>query len=334
MKHERWSTRSQQVSERAAFWSTINVRYFGRLHVASLDDDPLDATLETYEVGALRMYRIEAPAHRVHRDASCGELPMDAAYKLVLQVRGRGIVEQQNRCVPLQPAGWVLYDPHSPYAITNRERCTLLVAQVPRALLGGLRPGPHFGELGHGNVAGLHGVFGSYLSALSDQLPTLPDGVGSTVSESVLGLLASTLAEQRGIGGEPVPLPSVLRMRVRHHVQAHLSDPDLSIPGIAQALRCSTRYLHKVFEDDDTSLERLIWTARLERCRAALVQEANADRSAAEIAFAWGFKSSAHFCRLFKRHYGITPGACQRQAGEATGRATASSTLAPPLQPR
>ena len=324
MKHERWSTRSQQVSERAAFWSAVNSRYFGRLNVASLDDDPLDATLdatlEAYEVGALRMFRIEAPAHRVQRDAACGELPMDAAYKLVLQVRGRGTVEQRGRCVPLQPGAWVLYDPHTPYSITNPERCTLLVGQVPRALLGGLRPGPHFGELGCGNMAGLHRVFGSYLCALSDQLPALSDGVGPAVSESVLGLLGSTLAEQCRADGEPVALPSVLKLRVRQYMQAHLSDPELSIPGIAQALRCSTRYLHKVFEDDATCLERLIWTARLERCHAALVHRANAGRSAAQIAFAWGFKSSAHFSRLFKSHYGITPGACQRQAAEGASQ--------------
>jgi AraC-like DNA-binding protein len=316
MKHEHWSTRHQQVSERAALWSSINERYFGRLRVASLDDGPLDATLEAYEVGALRMYRIEAPAHGVQRDAGCGELPIDASYKLVLQVRGRGIVEQHGRRVPLQPGGWVLYDPRSPYSIANHERCTLLVTQVPRSLIGALQPGPHAGEVGRGNVAGLHGVFGSYLCALSDQLPALADGVGQAVSESVLGLLGSTLAEQRRAGGEPVPLPAVLKLRVRQHIQSHLSDPDLSIPRIAEALRCSTRYLHKIFEADETSLERLIWTARLERCHAALAHEGNATRSAAEIGFAWGFKSSAHFCRMFKRHYGVTPGAWQREASQ------------------
>lgn len=312
MRHERWSTRLQQVPERAALWSAINQRYFGRLRVASLDDAPLDATLETYEVGALRMYRIEAPAHRVERDAACGELPVDASYKLVLQVRGSGSVEQHGRCVRLQSGGWVLYDPRSPYAITNHERCTLLVAQVPRNLVAPLRPGPHAGEFGGGNVAGLHGVFGTYLRALSDQLPALPDGAGQAIAESVLGLLGTTLAEQRRAGGEPVPLPAVLKLRVRQYVQANLADPDLSIPRIAEALRCSTRYLHKVFEDEEASLERLIWTARLERCHAELLRARDA-RTAAEIGFAWGFKSSAHFCRLFKRHYGITPGTFQRR---------------------
>jgi AraC-like DNA-binding protein len=316
MKHDLWSTRARQVSERAAFWATVNSRYFGRLRVSSLDDGPLDATLEAYEVGTLRLYRIEAPAHRVQRDDSCGELPQDQSYKLVLQVRGRGIVEQNGHCATLQPGGWVLYDPQLSYTITNHDRCTLLVGQVPRRMLGGLRPGPCFAETGSSNIAGLHGVMGSYLSALSDQLPALPDGVGAAVSESVLGLLGSTLAEHRVSGRETTLLPEVLKLRVRQYVQSNLSDPALSIPRIAEALRCSTRYLHKVFEDDETSLERLIWTARLERCRAALTHEASAVRTVAEIAFAWGFKSNAHFSRLFKQTFGISPGALQRQALE------------------
>jgi AraC-like DNA-binding protein len=322
MQHTHWSTRGVLACERAEAWSSITTRYFGRLRVSSLDDGPLDASLDTFDVGELRMYRIDAPAHRVARDASCGELPSDEFYKLVLQVSGRGIVEQEQRRVVLQPGHWLLYDPRAPYAITNPERCTLLVTQVPRALLAGLRlPGPHAGETGHGNVAGLHGVFGSYLRALSEQLPGLPDGVGQVVSESVMGLLGSTLAEALRRNGEPVPLPTVLKLRVRQYVQTHLSDSDLSIQRIADTMRCSTRYLHRVFEDDDASLERHIWTSRLERAHAALVHEANTNRSAAEIAFACGFKSSAHFCRLFKEHYGITPGTCQRHAAAKRGLA-------------
>ncbi len=316
MHHTHWSTNRELASHRAQAWSDITTRYFGRLRVSSLHEGPLDASLDAFDVGSLRMYRIDAPAHHVARDSSCGELPTDEFYKLVLQVGGRGIVEQQQRRVVLQPGHWILYDPRAPYSITNSERCTLLVTQVPRALLPGLRlPGPHAREMGAGNVAGLHGVFGSYLRALNDQLPGLPDGVGQAISESVMGLLGSTLAEALRNIGEPVPLPSVLKMRVNQYVQTHLCDPDLSIQRIADALRCSKRYIHRVFEDDAVSLERQIWNRRLERCHAALTHEANANRSAAQIGFAWGFRSSAHFGRLFKQHYGFTPGACQREAG-------------------
>jgi AraC-like DNA-binding protein len=321
MHHSSWSTRAHQVPERPAFWGEINRRYFGKLHVTSLDDGPLDASLEAYVVGALRMFRIEAPAHRVCRDASCGQLPADDFYKLVLVVRGRSIVEQAGHCVSLEPGQWLQYDPRVPYAITSPERSVLLVTQVPRQALGALvRPGLLHTERGTGNTAGLHAVFGTYLRSLSDQLPALPDGVGTAVCESVLGLLGSTLAEQSRRSHDPVPLPEVLKLRVRQYVQSHLSDPDLSIPRMAESLRCSTRYLHRVFEDEDSSLERLIWTLRLERSHAALAHEANVSRSVAEIGYAWGFKSSAHFSRLFRSHFGVTPGSVQRQAESERAR--------------
>ena len=324
MHNNHWSTSRVFVCERAAVWSSINTRYFGRLRVSSLSDEPLDASLDAYDVGALRMFRITAPAHHVARDRTCGELPTDDFYKLVLQVSGCGVVEQQDRRVELSPGQWILYDPRAPYTITNAERCNLLVTQVPRSLLSGLKlSGPLAGETGHGNVAGLHGVFGTYLRALSEQLPGLPDGAGQAISESVMGLLTSTLAETFRRIGDPVPMPSVLKLRARQYIQTHLCEPDLSIQGIADALRCSRRYLHRVFEDDSVGLERYIWNTRLERCHAALTHEANSGRSAAQIAFAWGFKSSAHFCRLFKYQYAMTPGECQRLANASRRTALA-----------
>lgn len=315
MNHTRWSTRAYQGPDRPAFWGQINQRYFGKLRVASLNEGPLDASLEAYNVGSLRIFRIEAPAHRVCRDATCGELPADEFYKLVLVVRGRALVEQSGMSAALEPGQWIQYDPRLPYAITAQDRVVLMVTQVPRQPLGKLPLGLLHTETGSSNRAGLHAVFGTYLCSLSDQLPALPDSVGTALSESVLGLLGTMLAEQnRFSGSPPAPPPAVLRLRVHQFVQANLSDPELSIPRIAGALRCSTRYLHRIFEDEDTSLERLIWKLRLERCHAALVHETSAGRTAAEISYAFGFKSSAHFTRLFKRHFGVTPGAVQHRA--------------------
>ena len=46
--------------------------------------------------------------------------------------------------------------------------------------------------------------------------------------------------------------------------------------------------------------------------------------SVSEIAFAWGFNSSAHFCRVFKAQYGVAPREFQRREAE---RALASASL-------
>jgi hypothetical protein len=53
MRTSHWSTNRVFVCDRVAAWSSINTRYFGRLKVASLDDAPLDASLDAYDVGGV-----------------------------------------------------------------------------------------------------------------------------------------------------------------------------------------------------------------------------------------------------------------------------------------
>jgi AraC-like DNA-binding protein len=137
--------------------------------------------------------------------------------------------------------------------------------------------------------------------------------VAQPISETVIGLLASTLASHQYDGVEHATLPDVLKARIKQYVQTHLNETDLTIDRIALDMRCSKRYLHKVFEDEDCSLDRYIWLARLERCRVALSVVDLQGRSISEIAYAWGFNSTAHFCRLFKSHYELSPGAFQKK---------------------
>lgn len=317
MDHQYFSTHGEHLADRAAAWERINRNYFGDLGVDALDDGPVDAELSAFNVGPLRMLRICAPPHRVHRERICSELPMDALYKLVLQLKGHAEIRQGERSFHLHPGDWSLYDPRVPYSVTNFERLDLLVVQVPRELLRGFKvPSLHTCEATASSVVGLYAVLSSFLRSLSEQLPGLPNGVGQPLSETVIGLLASTLAAYQGEASEHTTLPSVLRARVKQYVHAHLAESDLSIERIALAMRCSKRYLHRVFEDENCSLDRYIWQTRLERCHADL--SAPGRKMISEVAFAWGFNSSAHFCRMFKSHFGEAPREFQRRVAAGT----------------
>lgn len=320
MDHFHFDTRSEHPSERVSRWSRINRDFFGPLGVDCLDPGPLDAEMFAFNVGPLRMFRIVAPAHRVQRTAASGELPIDSTYKLVLQLAGHAEISQRDRRFHLHAGDWSLYDPRVPYAITNFEPSDLLVVQVPRERLKGFKvPELHTCEATSSNLIGLHAVLSSFLRSLSEQLTRLPDGVGQPLSETVFGLLASTLATHHEHRVEHVPLPHVLRARVKQYVQTHLREADLSIDKIAADMRCSKRYLHRVFEEDDCTLDRYIWQSRLERCHEALRAPAAQHKSISEVAFGWGFNSSAHFCRTFKRHFGVSPREYLRQvAAQAT----------------
>ena len=75
---------------------------------------------------------------------------------------------------------------------------------------------------------------------------------------------------------------------------------------------CSKRYLHQVFAAEHVTIERHIWRLRIEHCCQALAEQGQSERSISEIAFEWGFNSSAHFSRLFKSQVGVAPTSYRR----------------------
>jgi len=307
MKREAFDTRSQPKESRVDYWEQSTRRYFGPLGTTNLAQHDFEARMLVYHAGPLRLYTIDASAHRIVRDHSdIGDA--GDSYKLLLQLRGESEIEQRNACVTLKAGDWSLYDPRVPYSITSRESLKHMVVHIPRERLHALTVPPlHTCEPAEPELRGLYSVLSSFLASLSSQLDSLPDGCGSTISEAALALLASTLQARRGGPAEPNPLPEVLRLRVRQYIESHLADSDLTIERIARELRCSKRYLHRVFEGEETTVERYIWQSRLDRCRHALEHEDAAGRSISATAYHWGFNSTAHFSRLFKAQFGLTP---------------------------
>jgi len=167
-------------------------------------------------------------------------------------------------------------------------------------------PELHTCEFETSGGTGLSAVFGSFLASMAGQLSQMPDGAGEAVSETVLGLLGSTLQTGRGRPGR-ARLPEVMRLRVCQHIRQHLADPTLCIDRIAADLRCSKRYLHQVFEAGGDTLERYLWAQRLAHSKALLTRPEARALPISEVAAASGFRSSAHFCRLFKHQFGLTP---------------------------
>lgn len=316
MHHLRMHTLHTPCAERAAHWAQINEQFFGHLQVEAMDTTcQMEAQMDVFQLEDLHLYLIDSPAHRVRRDAHSPLGMGDDALKLVLQRKGRARMELGGRHFDLRPGDWSLYDPCVPYSIHNFEAASLLVAQIPRSRLRGLKvPELHTCQAHTTGGEGLSAVMGAFLAALAQQLSSLPDAASQPLGESLLGLLTSTLVSQQA--QEHLPLPAVFKSRVRQYVQQHLNDSALSLDQIAQAMRCSKRYLHRVFEDDATTLERYIWQARLERCKAELEAPTPlVRRTIAEVAFANGFRSNAHFCRLFKTEYGVAPSMHRKQHG-------------------
>ena len=88
-------------------------------------------------------------------------------------------------------------------------------------------------------------------------------------------------------------------------IEEHIETP-LSSAELARRLGVSTRQLERMFERYlNTSPKRYVMDLRLHRARNLIVQS---DQALTEIAMACGFTSTSHFSKVYREHFGNTPG--------------------------
>jgi len=105
-------------------------------------------------------------------------------------------------------------------------------------------------------------------------------------------------------------LSGVAKRRALELIDARL-DARLTVDMLAREVGLSPAHFARAFKETvgRAPHQYLLWL-RLERARR-LLELCDADLS--DIAQRTGFADQAHFTRLFKRAYGITPGALTRQ---------------------
>ncbi len=130
--------------------------------------------------------------------------------------------------------------------------------------------------------------------------------VSAALCEIELAILSSglpSLTASNGPKGKPLPR---LVTECQTRALSALSDTELSVPRLAEWLRCSPDYLSHIYKAHaEESLISFIVRNRVERGRE-LLQES--PLSVKEVSWACGFSQESYFIRKFKQQYGETPG--------------------------
>jgi AraC-like DNA-binding protein len=134
----------------------------------------------------------------------------------------------------------------------------------------------------------------------------LNDAAARLLVDAALALAGTAIRSE-----EIMPVRQTLSERrqqdLLRFIEVHLSNPHLSPVMAAKGCGISQRYLSTLMQRKGTSFSELVWTQRLDRAKLLLASTELRTSSIAEIAFSLGFKSSAHFSRMFKRAFDINP---------------------------
>ncbi|MFE0459191.1 helix-turn-helix domain-containing protein [Kitasatospora sp. NPDC058965] len=238
---------------------------------------------------------------------------------LVLAREGRQRLEQGDRQVLAGPGEAVLYDTSQPstYQGSAHQGQPLreLVLQVPRALLpadgAGLRPLA-------ATALPVDAGPGALLSRLLDQVAARPSGYSAAectrLGAVVLDLLA--LALERRLAADPAARPethrAALLQQVKEYIRQHLADPRLSPADIAAGCHLSVRYLHRLFEQEESTVTAWIRDLRLQAAHRDLGAAAHQHLPIHRIAARWGFPHASAFTRAYRAAYGTSPSEARR----------------------
>ena len=170
-------------------------------------------------------------------------------------------------------------------------------------------------------------VVTSLLEILSTEGDCLSRRTAEALADGFLKSVADGMENQISAETEP---PGVMDRRfadIQACIRRYLTSADLTCERVAQYCGISPRYLCHVLKAHDTSFSLLLWSQRLPKARDWLASEAYRGYPIRKIAGMAGFKSAAHFSRMFKSAYRVSPKEyrARQTAGESDPRSAASS---------
>lgn len=303
----RLTTDDIALRERPAYWNFLVSNVLGRLQTTPQQDKTFTGAIDYSHLSTIPIAKVQSTQLRVQRPEKFIDGPDEDFYKVNLQLQGQATLTQEGRQAVLTPGNWVIYDNTRPYDLQFHSDYQQLLFLVPRKQLMHRLPTIDLwlaksltSEKGMGKL-----LFNFVRDALQESEEITPE-VQVHSAQMLLDMLLLGLADTAEVAPPVLPASS-RKLQVDQFIRTHLHDPDLSVGMIAERLHLSKRTIQKLFAAEDTTVNQFIWQNRIDQIKTDLRNPSLASMPLQDIASAWGFRSNAHFSRLFKQSTGMTP---------------------------
>lgn len=293
--------------DRVEYWRTSVCDQFVPLEV-----DPeaveLRGRVAGWGIAETRLRRIRATRHSFDRRAKDIRAGDPEVLHLLLLDHGRTQIEQDGRTAIMSPGDLLLYDSTRPFRFETDGDFQFTICLLPKRLL----PVPE--SLQRNSTArvfksddGVAAALAPLLTALARRASDTEPSQQLALQHAMVNMYVALMADESDTGHHP----SVHLSLAKSFVVRNLGNPKLSPSDVAVACSISPSYLHRLFAADGITVAGYMREQRLQAAYRDLVAPSFAE-PISRVAERWGLPDPAHFNRVFKTRFGVTPGELRR----------------------
>lgn len=303
---------------RGAEWSNVHSvmqEVFGHnWDVTPVGSSDFRMVVKSVPIGQMNLSQATVSQAQVTNCARPSSTP-DHPYNIYISNR-RHIVVTNDRTVVLEPGDVTIADSGTAATMTTKEPYTTIGLTVPADVLRSYIPDPEKAVgVRFSSKSGFSRIVSYMLLTMWEHAESDSfEEIGSELANSLLAILATCChvnSHQPEVQNAGL---MAKQERIKQVINQNLHKPDLCVGELAKQFGFSTRYIQRLFSEEDCTVSKYIRRQRLEGCKKQLADPAWLNHSITEIAFNWGFNSSAHFSRVFKEQYGINAREYRKQA--------------------
>ncbi|MDV7143597.1 AraC family transcriptional regulator [Tropicimonas sp. TH_r6] len=296
---------------RMASWQKYFSHFWGPANVSAVSKTAFDATVESHQVGNLRLNKVRFKGQEIRRKSGYSELLDGSFHALNIVHKGEGTLTKGSTKTNVR-AGDMLFS-SSPkgnvFSVPGDFVATQLM--IPTEVLSNYIPNTPEVILFHDRASSFKM---SMLSCMLEQLTAAgasqevdPDSA-RLIEKHILELLALAVEKEDCVPvSDETSVRFAHRLRIQRIIQENIGNAELS-PGLISGLSgLSESYLHRIFNASGQSLMQTVRQLRLEKARDLLAADAQPRLSMGEIAYRCGFASHSSFTRSFHNHFGVSP---------------------------
>lgn len=313
----RFTTAEVPQADRLPAWQRTIAALFDVAGLKVRAGRSFSAALTVYHFGGLLLCHSRSDAARYTRSAQRSRLDDLDHYLVHLPLQQDGIFAGgSGRCQRLRAMDVGVFDMALPasFLAGAGEAISLVVPRV--ALAARLQhPNHQHGRVLHRETA-MSAVLSRHLLALYREAPQFRLHEAAALADAAIGLVALGLGFDTATAAvRPAAGRENLARRIRAHIEQNLHRETLTPDSIIRDLLISRSQLYRQFEQYG-GVHHYLRRRRLRQCLLLICNPLHAGQRIADIAYERGFSDEAHFSRIFREAFGLSP----RQARKAALR--------------